>query len=108
VWLRASCHRSVGEIRCPTIRPVAIYPRVSTHDHTYEHQLLELRRYAEARGWDVVWYADHVVSGSGFNSKNGRRAHMVQLLDSLLSTDSKESACARPIVVIRCKNLRFV
>jgi DNA invertase Pin-like site-specific DNA recombinase len=29
---------------------VAIYARVSTHNQTAENHLLELRRYAEARG----------------------------------------------------------
>jgi DNA invertase Pin-like site-specific DNA recombinase len=45
-------------------RPVALYARVSTHDQTCENQLLELRRYAEARGWQTVEYVDHAVSGS--------------------------------------------
>jgi len=30
---------------------VAISARVSTHDQTAVNQLLELRRYADARGW---------------------------------------------------------
>lgn len=42
----------------------AIYARVSTHDQTCENQLLELRRYAEARGWQTVEYVDTGVSGS--------------------------------------------
>ena len=45
-------------------RPVALYARVSTQDQTCENQLLELRRYAEARGWQTVEYVDHAVSGS--------------------------------------------
>jgi DNA invertase Pin-like site-specific DNA recombinase len=48
----------------PTSRPVALYARVSTHDQTCENQLLELRRYAEARGWQTVEYVDHAVSGA--------------------------------------------
>lgn len=48
----------------PDGRPVALYARVSTHDQTCENQLLELRRYAEARGWRTVEYVDHGVSGS--------------------------------------------
>jgi DNA invertase Pin-like site-specific DNA recombinase len=43
---------------------VALYARVSTHDQTCENQLLELRRYAEARGWTAIEYVDHAVSGS--------------------------------------------
>jgi DNA invertase Pin-like site-specific DNA recombinase len=46
------------------IRRVALYARVSTIDQTTENQLLELRRYAEARGWTAVEYVDHGVSGS--------------------------------------------
>lgn len=43
---------------------VALYARVSTTDQTCENQLLELRRYAEARCWQTVEYVDHAVSGS--------------------------------------------
>lgn len=43
---------------------VGIYARVSTHDQTCENQLLELRRYAEARGWQTVEYVDQAVSGA--------------------------------------------
>ena len=42
----------------------AVYARVSTSDQTCENQLLELRRYADARGWRIVEYVDHAVSGS--------------------------------------------
>lgn len=41
----------------------AIYARVSTVDQEPLNQLLELRRYAEARGWSTVEYVDHGVSG---------------------------------------------
>ena len=43
---------------------VAVYARVSTHDQTTENQLLELRRYADARGWTAVEYVDEGVSGA--------------------------------------------
>ena len=43
---------------------VAIYARVSTHEQTAENQLLELRRYADARGWTAVEYVDEGVSGA--------------------------------------------
>jgi DNA invertase Pin-like site-specific DNA recombinase len=46
------------------IRRCALYARVSTHDQTTENQLLELRRYVEARGWTGVEYVDHGISGS--------------------------------------------
>jgi DNA invertase Pin-like site-specific DNA recombinase len=42
----------------------AIYARVSTTDQTCENQLLELRRYAELRGWTATEYRDTGVSGS--------------------------------------------
>jgi DNA invertase Pin-like site-specific DNA recombinase len=42
----------------------AIYARVSTLDQTADNQLLELRRYIEARGWTAVEYVDRGVSGA--------------------------------------------
>lgn len=43
----------------------AIYARVSTADQTCENQLLELRRYCEARGWTAVReFVDQGVSGA--------------------------------------------
>ncbi len=42
----------------------AVYARVSTHEQTCENQLLELRRYVDARGWSAVEYVDHGVSGA--------------------------------------------
>jgi DNA invertase Pin-like site-specific DNA recombinase len=38
----------------------AVYARVSTHDQTTENQLLELRRYCEARGWTSTEYVDTI------------------------------------------------
>ena len=44
---------------------VAIYARVSTLDQQPENQLLELERYAAARGWQIVAeHVDHGVSGA--------------------------------------------
>lgn len=44
---------------------VAVYARVSTKDQEPLNQLLELRRYAEARGWTVAEeFVDHGVSGA--------------------------------------------
>ena len=44
---------------------VALYARVSTHDQTADNQLLELRQYVAARGWNAIEeYVDHGVSGS--------------------------------------------
>jgi len=42
----------------------AIYARVSTTDQTCENQLLELRRYIEARGWTGTEFVDKGVSGN--------------------------------------------
>jgi putative DNA-invertase from lambdoid prophage Rac len=42
----------------------AIYARVSTTDQTCENQLLELRRYCEARGWQATEYVDAGISGA--------------------------------------------
>lgn len=42
----------------------AIYARVSTFDQEPENQLVELRRYAEARGWAAQEYVDRGVSGA--------------------------------------------
>lgn len=41
-----------------------IYARVSTSDQTCENQLIELRRYCEARGWPATEYVDAGVSGA--------------------------------------------
>jgi hypothetical protein len=47
-----------------TTTGAAIYARVSTSDQTCENQLLELRRYCEARGWQMAEYVDTGVSGA--------------------------------------------
>ena len=41
-----------------------VYVRVSTLDQHPESQLLDLRRYVEARGWEAVEYVDHGISGT--------------------------------------------
>jgi DNA invertase Pin-like site-specific DNA recombinase len=43
---------------------VATYARVSTTDQTVDNQLLELRRYVEARQWTPTEYVDVGVSGA--------------------------------------------
>ncbi len=53
----------------------ALYARVSTTDQTCENQLLELRRYAEARGWTPTEYVDNGISGA-----KERRPALDQLL----------------------------
>jgi DNA invertase Pin-like site-specific DNA recombinase len=55
---------------------VAIYARVSTFDQEPENQLLELRRYVDARGWTAAAeYVDRGVSGA-----KDRRPALDQLL----------------------------
>jgi len=43
---------------------VAIYARVSTADQTADNQLIDLRKYVEARGWQAFEYVDHGISGT--------------------------------------------
>ena len=47
-----------------TLIRAAIYARVSTFDQEPENQLQELRRYAQARGWQATEYVDKGVSGA--------------------------------------------
>jgi DNA invertase Pin-like site-specific DNA recombinase len=68
----------IGDYMTTTTR-AAIYARVSTSDQTCENQLLELRRYCEARGWRATEYVDTGISGA----KDRRPS-----LDALL-TDAK-------------------
>lgn len=56
----------------------AIYARVSTLDQEPENQLVELRRYVEARGWIGQEFVDRGVSGS----KDKRPALDVLLRDA--------------------------
>jgi DNA invertase Pin-like site-specific DNA recombinase len=42
----------------------AVYARVSTDQQRVENQLLELRRYVQARGWTAVEYIDEGQSGA--------------------------------------------
>jgi DNA invertase Pin-like site-specific DNA recombinase len=74
-----------------TTTRAAIYARVSTNDQTCENQLLELRRYCEARGWQATEYVDTGISGA----KDRRPA-----LDQLM-TDAKR----RKLDVVVCWKL---
>src|SRR6266542_2731763 len=44
-------------------RRAGAYARVSTSDQEPENQLAVLRAFAAARGWHVIEYVDHGVSG---------------------------------------------
>ncbi len=47
------------------MKRVGIYARVSTKDQTVENQLLDLRKYCEGRGWQIVAECtDHGISGT--------------------------------------------
>lgn len=47
------------------MKRVGIYARVSTKDQTAENQLLDLRKYCEARGWQIVAECvDNGISGT--------------------------------------------
>ena len=44
---------------------VGIYCRVSTRDQSVDMQLVQLREYAQRRGWEIAGeYLDKAVSGS--------------------------------------------
>jgi DNA invertase Pin-like site-specific DNA recombinase len=48
----------------PKQKRVGLYLRVSQADQTSDNQLLDLKRVADQRGWDIVeTYVDHAVSG---------------------------------------------
>ena len=47
-----------------TTHRAAIYARVSTVEQNCNNQVLELRKYVEARGWTAQEYVDRGVSGS--------------------------------------------
>ena len=56
----------------------AIYARVSTNDQHPENQLLDLRRYASERGWEIQGeYIDKGISGS-----RDRRPELDRLMDA--------------------------
>jgi DNA invertase Pin-like site-specific DNA recombinase len=46
------------------IKKVGIYARVSTNQQDCENQLIELRRFSEARGWQVIEFVDKGMSGT--------------------------------------------
>src|SRR6185295_12079296 len=46
------------------IKKVALYARVSTNQQDTQNQLIELRRYAKARGWEAAEFVDNGLSGA--------------------------------------------
>src|SRR5206468_2956417 len=75
----------------PSRLRVAVYARVSTTDQMPENQLAALRAFAAARGWGVIEFIDHGISGA----KERRPA-----LDALL-VDARK----RKIDVVACVKL---
>ena len=69
----------------------ALYARVSTTDQTPDTQLVALRAFAEARGWTVMEFVDHGISGA----KDRRPG-----LDALLA-----AVRARRVDVVACIKL---
>jgi len=63
-------------------KKVAIYARVSTNQQDTENQILELRRYVQARGWETTEFVDQGFSG--IKSEDQRPA-----LKSLMKTAMK-------------------
>jgi predicted site-specific integrase-resolvase len=54
-------HRRRRPVQASKPLRAALYARVSTADQTTENQLLDLRRYAEARAWQATEYVDQGV-----------------------------------------------
>src|SRR6476469_1812721 len=73
-----------------TVRRVAVYARVSTQDQTCENQLIELRRYVEARGWTATEYVDTGVSGA-----KDRRTALDQLVADVRRHRVQAAVCWR-------------
>jgi len=46
------------------IKRAAVYARVSTNQQDTQNQLIELRRYCEARGWQAIEFIDNGFSGA--------------------------------------------
>jgi DNA invertase Pin-like site-specific DNA recombinase len=77
-------------------KTVAIYARVSTDDQSTDMQVVELRQYAEARGWATKEYTDQGQSGA----KQSRPA-----LDALL-TDVRRRRIDVVLVWTACRLAR--
>ncbi len=83
--------RPEGRHAASAVPRAALYCRVSTTGQTAENQVLALRSFASARGWVVIEFVDHGVSGA----KEKRPQ-----LDALMA-----AARARKVDVVACVKL---
>jgi DNA invertase Pin-like site-specific DNA recombinase len=60
------------------MKPVAIYARVSTNKQETENQLIELRRYVEARGWPV--FKEYVDDAVSTRKEMAKRPQLVEMM----------------------------
>ena len=69
------------------LHPIGLYARVSTNRQDVQTQLLELRRYCQARGWQATEYVDDGFSGSLGEDKR-------PALKTLLADARRRKICA--------------
>jgi Resolvase, N terminal domain len=74
---------SAGQLRA------ALYARVSTTEQTPENQLVALRTFAAARGWEAKEFVDHGVSGA-----KDRRPALDALLGAVRARHVDRVVCA--------------
>ena len=75
----------------PPVRPGRqLYARVSTTEQTPENQLVALRTFASARGWQATEYVDHGVSGA-----KDRRPALDALLAAVRARHVDRVVCVR-------------
>jgi hypothetical protein len=78
--------------RVPSAGPLraALYARVSTSDQTPENQLVALRAFTTARGWEPTEFVDHGVSGA-----KDRRPALDALLAAVRARQVDRVVCVR-------------
>jgi len=88
--LRGARAPSAGALRA------ALYARVSTTDQTPENQLVALRTFVAARGWEATEFVDHGVSGA-----KDRRPALDALLDAVRARHVDRVVCPFGSIVLR-------
>jgi DNA invertase Pin-like site-specific DNA recombinase len=78
--------------RAPSAAPLraALYARVSTGEQTPENQLVALRAFTTARGWEPTEFVDHGVSGA-----KDRRPALDALLAAVRARQVDRVVCVR-------------